>query len=127
MNENQLQSSHHNSIRTFLRVGGPLFAGLGLILIAVGMGSFFSSFGSSGPPRFFWFAFVGTPLLFIGLVMCKFGYMSAVYRYMAGETAPVVKDTVNYIGENTQPGVKAISKAVADGVKEAHQEQQRGE
>ena len=127
MNESRLQSPQHNTIRTILRVGGPLFAGLGLILIAVGVGSFFNSIGSFEPPRFFWGTFVGMPLLFIGLVMCKFGYMSVVYRYMAGETAPVVKDTVNYIGENIQPGVKAISKAVADGVKESHQEQQRGE
>jgi hypothetical protein len=30
---------------------------------------------------------------------------------------------VNYLGENTQPGVKAMSKAIAEGVIEAQSEQ----
>ncbi len=124
MNENQLKSPQHNTIRTVLQVGGPLFVALGLFLVLVGMVSFFASFGSFAPPRFFWCAFVGMPLLFFGGVMCKFGYMGAVYRYIAGETAPVAKDAVNYMGEGIQPGVKAVSKAVAEGIIEARQEQQ---
>jgi hypothetical protein len=124
MNENQLKSPQHNTIRTMLRVGGPVVAGLGLIFTIVGFGSFFSSFGSFDPPRYFWCAFVGLPLLFVGFVMCMFGYLGAFYRYFAGEAAPVAKDAVNYMGEGVQPGVKAVAKAVTEGIIEAQKEQQ---
>ncbi len=127
MSENQLQSPQHNTIRTVLRIAGPLVAGLGLVFMIIGFSSFFLSFGSFGTPRFFWCAFVGMPLLFVGFVLCKFGYMGDVYRYVAGEVAPVAKDTANYMGEGIQPGVKAVSKAVAAGILEAQKEQQSKE
>jgi hypothetical protein len=122
MNENRLQSPRHSSIRTLLRAGGPLIAGVGLLFMIVGFGSFFASFGSFEPPRYFWCAFVGMPLLFIGIAGCMFGYLGAFHRYVAGESAPVTKDVVNYLGENVQPGVKAVAKAVTEGVIEAQQE-----
>ena len=125
MNEDKLQSPQHSNIRTVLRVGGPLIAGAGLLFMIVGFGSFFASFGSFEPPRFFWCAFVGMPLLFVGMVMCMFGYLGAFQRYVAGESAPVAKDVVNYMGENIQPGVKSVAKAVSEGVIEAQKEQQQ--
>lgn len=114
-------------IRTVLRVGGPILLILGLLLIAIGLGSFFSAFGSFDRPRLFWCAFLGMPVLFIGIVMCKFGYMGDVLRYFAEEASPVVKDTANYLGENTQPGVKAVAKAVAEGILEAQSEAEQTE
>lgn len=124
MNENQLRSPHHNTIRTALRIGGPAVAGVGLIFTIVGLASFFSAFGGFEPPRYFWCVFVGLPLLFVGLVLCNFGYLGAVYRYYAGEAAPVTKDAANYMGEGIQPGVKAVAKAVTEGIIEAQKEQQ---
>jgi hypothetical protein len=125
MNEKQLQSARHSSIRTILCVGGPVIAGAGLVFIIVGIGSFFSAMvvPSSGFPRFFWCAFVGIPLLFVGTVMCMAGFLGTFQRYVAGESAPVAKDVVNYMGENIQPGVKAVAKAVTEGVIEAQKEQ----
>jgi hypothetical protein len=70
-------------------------AGVRLLFMIVGYGSFFASFGSFEPPRFFWCAFVGMPLLFVGIVMCMFGYLGAFQRYVTGESAPVAKDVVN--------------------------------
>lgn len=125
MNENRLQSSQHSGIRTVLRVGGPAIAGIGLLFIIVGFGSFFASFGSFEPPRFFWCSFVGLPLLFVGIAMCIFGYLAAFQRYVAGESAPVATDVVNYMGENVQPGVTALAKAVTEGVIDAQKQQQR--
>jgi hypothetical protein len=125
MNENKLQSAQHSNIRTVLRVGGPVIAGVGLLFMIVGVGSFFASFGSFEPPRFFWCAFVGMPLLFVGMVICRFGYVGAFQRYVAGESAPVAKDVVNYIGENIQPGVKAVVKAVTEGVIETQKQPQQ--
>jgi hypothetical protein len=116
MNESQLRSPGHSSARTLLQVGGPAILASGVLFTAVGM-------GSGGPPRFFWCGFLGMPMMFVGMVMCMFGYIGVVQRYLAGESAPVVKDVVNYLGENTQPGVKAMSKAIAEGVIEAQSEQ----
>ena len=125
MNEDKLQSPHHSGIRDVLRIGGPLIAGIGLLFMIVGFGSFFASFGSFEPPRYFWCAFVGMPLLFVGTAMCMYGYLGAFYRYVAGESAPVAKDVVNYMGENVQPGVKAVTKAATEGVIEAQREQRQ--
>ena len=56
-------------------------------------------------------------------MMTMFGFLGAVQRYVAGESAPVAKDVVNYMGENIQPGVKAIAKAVTEGIKEGLSEE----
>jgi hypothetical protein len=125
MNESKLQSPRQSGIRTVLRVGGPAIAGIGLLFMILGFGSFFASFGSFEPPRFFWCALVGIPLLFVGIAACMFGYLGAFQRFVAGESAPVAKDVMNYMGENVQPGVKAVAKAVTEGVIEAQKEQQQ--
>jgi len=125
MNESQLKSPQHNTIRAVLQVGGPLVAILGLIFTIVGFGSFFWSFGTFESPRYFWCSFIGLPLLFVAAVMCMLGYMGVFYRYIAGESAPVAKDTFNYLGEGVQPGVKAVAKSVTEGIFEAQKEQQR--
>jgi hypothetical protein len=123
MNENQLKSPQHDSVRKVLRTGGPALIGVGLILMIIGFASFFGSFSGPGMPNYFWCAFLGMPVLFVGIVMTKWGYLGAAYRYVAGETAPVLKDTANYIGEGIQPGVKAVAKAVTEGIREGQGEQ----
>ena len=124
MNEDRLRSARHTNIRALLQVGGPVVACLGLVFTLVGFGSFFAAFGSVEPPRYFWCVFVGLPLLFVGGGMCMFGYLGSFQRYIAGESAPVAKDVINYMGENIQPGVKSVAKAVAEGMFEAQREQQ---
>jgi hypothetical protein len=125
MNENKLQFHQHFNVRTVLRVGGPVIAGVGLLFIIVGFGSFFACFGTMESPRFLWCPFIGLPLLFVGTVMCTAGYLGAFQRYVAGESAPVAKDVVNYMGENVQPGVKAVAKAITEGIIEAQKEEQQ--
>jgi hypothetical protein len=115
MEERKLNSRHPH-IRQVLRLLGPMTAGLGLLLIVIGMASFFSSFGSFGPPRYFWCAFVGMPLLGLGVAMTKFGYLGAITRYYAGEVAPVGKDTFNYLAEGTQTGVRTAARSLAEGL-----------
>jgi hypothetical protein len=122
VNENQLKSPHHDSTRQALRTWGPIVAGIGVLLTIIALVSFFSSMGEFESPRYFWCAFVGLPLIAVGLAMCKYGYLGSIVRYVAGETAPVAKDAVNYMGEGVQPGVKAVSKAVTEGILEAKQE-----
>ena len=124
MNENKLHSPHHTTVRTVLRVGGPAIALGGLVLIIVGVGSFFASFGSFEPPRYFWCAFAGMPLLMVGVVMCKFGYLGTITRYWAAETAPVAKDTFNYVAEGAQPGLRAVGKSITEGIVEGQKAQE---
>jgi hypothetical protein len=106
----------HTSTRQTLRVLGPTVAGIGVLLIVIGIGSFFASFGSFGPPRYFWCAFLGMPLLFAGLVLSGFAFQGAMARYQAGEVAPVAKDTLNYLAEGTQEGARTMAAAMGEGL-----------
>jgi hypothetical protein len=113
-----LQQPEQNGIRSFLRRIGPLVFIVGLICTLGGMVSFFASFGSFEPPRYFWLCFVGMPLMFVGGVFCQFGFMGAVARYVAGETAPVAADTINYMADETKDAVETVAKSAAKGIVE---------
>jgi len=96
----------HNKVRDLLRVAGPVVLGLGVLFMLIGFVSFVSAFNSMGHPSYFWCMFVGT----------KIGYLGAVARYMAGESAPVAKDTFNYMADGTKEGVRDIASAIKDGI-----------
>jgi double zinc ribbon protein len=87
-------------LRSGLRVAGPVLFGLGLILTLMGLADFFGSFGTfgSGPPRNFWLAFLGLPLMAVGGTLLRVGYLGAASRFLAGEVAPTIKDTIDYVG-----------------------------
>ena len=101
-----------------LRIAGPALLLLGFICIIGGMVSFFASFGSAEPPHLFWLMFIGMPLMFAGSVLCMFGFMGAAFRFVAGETAPVGADTVNYLAEETKGAVETVAKSAAKGIVE---------
>lgn len=107
----------HTEARNALRAIGFLVLVIGGIFLAVGVIDFFASFGSFRPPRLFWCAFVGMPLVGIGIAMLKAGFMGAVARYQANEYAPVAKDTFNYIADETQDGVRTVASAIGDGLR----------
>ena len=109
----------HNNVREVLRVAGPAVLALGVVFMIIGVGSFFASFGSFEPPRYFWCAFVGIPLMGVGGALCQFAYMGAVSRYMADEVAPVGKDVVNYMAEGTQDAVRKVAAAVGQGLRDS--------
>jgi hypothetical protein len=106
----------HEQIRGVLRGVGPVLLVVGVIFSAIGFISFFSSFGTFEPPRYFWCVFVGFPLIGIGTALSKAGYLGAMLRYMSGEMSPVGKDTFNYMAEGTRPGVETIARAVGEGL-----------
>ena len=114
----RLQEPAQNSIRTLLRIAGPVIFLAGLVCTIIGTISFFVSFGSFGMPHYFWLAFIGLPLMFVGGVLCQFGFFGAVARFIAGESAPVAADTINYMAEETKGGVETVAKAAAKGVVE---------
>jgi hypothetical protein len=131
MNNERLPLPRQARIRIWLRRLGLTLLALGALLTLIGIGSFFSSlssFASFDAPRFprlFWCAFLGMPLLFAGSVLTLFGFLGALQRYTAAETAPVAKDVANYMGENTQPGAKALARALTEGVAEALEEKRQ--
>jgi hypothetical protein len=114
----QLQQPQQDSIRTALRVVGPVIFAVGLICTLIAGVSFFSSFGSFEPPRYFWLAFIGLPMMSFGAILTFVGFMGAITRFLAGETTPVATDTVKYVAEETKGAVEIVSKAVAKGVVE---------
>lgn len=114
----KLQTAEHKKARSFLRVAGPVLMAVGLIFLIIGMVSFFSAFGGHGSPRLFWCCFVALPLLFVGGVMCMFGFMGSVARYSAAEQVPVATDVASDLAEGTQGAVKTMARAAAEGFKE---------
>ena len=108
-------------LRDFLRFVGPAVAVTGLAFMIVGIGSFFSAFGSFGhgsfgPPKYFWCWFVGIPLLGVGAFICRLAFLGPMARYVAEETAPVGKDVINYLAAGTEPAVRSIVGAIKDGL-----------
>lgn len=115
----EIRGPQHDMARAVLRVGGPMFLLAGLVFMIIGVASFFSAFGSMDAPKYFWCCFLGIPCLFVGGVMTSYGYMGAVARYVAAESAPVAKDTVNYMADGTQDAVRTVARAVTEGIREA--------
>ena len=115
MSEESKIDPRHSVSRKVLRTAGPIIVGIGLLFMVIGFGNFFLSFGSFEPPRYFWCAFVGMPLLFVGSAMCMHGFLGSFARYISAEAAPVQKDTFNYLAEGTKEGVKTIASAIGQG------------
>jgi hypothetical protein len=114
----KLIDPQHDQTRDFLRILGPTVLVIGVIFAVIGVGSFFSSFGTFEPPHYFWCAFIGLPLIAVGSAICKFAFLGSVSRYMANEIAPVGKDVVNYMAEGTKGAVHDVAAAVASGLKD---------
>lgn len=127
MRDEELINPGHTGIRQLARVVGPLMIMVGGVFTAIGMISFFSAFGSFEPPQYFWCAFIGLPLMAFGGAVTKFAYLGSIFRYLAGEVAPVQKDTFNYLATGVSPGVKGLAKAVGEGFAEGTQVRSPGE
>jgi len=102
-------------VSAVLRVVGLGMVAVGGVLTVIGVGNFFASFGTFEFPRYFWCAFLGLPLLGIGLQISGLGFLGTFTRYVSGQTAPVQRDTFNYLAEGTSEGVRTIAEAAAQG------------
>lgn len=117
MQKRRLQHPAHSSHRQGLRSLGLLISVAGGVFTAIGIGSFFSSFGTFEQPRYFWCAFLGLPLLGLGTMLLKAGYLGAVTRYAASEIAPVAADTLNYMAGETRDSVQQVATAIGSGLR----------
>lgn len=135
----------HGRVRSQLRVLGPILILAGAIFLTVGVADFFAGF-ASGPrrvefpalhptlpgeppapfgatsavepkPSRFWCAFVGAPLLALGVWITKFAYLGAAVRYVATEVAPVGADVANYLVAGTRGAVRDLAGAIGEGVR----------
>ena len=116
MRDHERINPGHSGTRSLLRIIGPSVLVIGLMFMVVGLGSFFSSFGTFEPPRYFWCCLVGMPMIAVGMAISRFAFLGAVSRYVAGEVAPVGKDTFNYMATGTKDGVRAIAGAISEGL-----------
>ncbi len=98
-------------------VGVPfIVAGIVLLIVStVNMGNFDNSL--------FDLAFVGIPLLFIGMVCLMFGIQLAVFAhkrdiasFVATSTVPVVKEVVEDVTPTAGKAIKTVVKSVRDGI-----------
>lgn len=113
------RNREHEQKRDLLRVVGPMVLGTGVVFTAIGFISFFSAFGSfGGPPRYFWCAFVGMPLMAVGASISKFAFMGAVTRYMANEVTPVGTDVFNTVVGDTKGSIRDLAAAVGSGLRD---------
>lgn len=101
-------------LRDFLRIAGPALVVIGAGFTIVGVSDFFMAFGTFEPPRYFWCAFVGLPLLGIGIHLSRLAYLGPMARYVGEETAPVGKDVINYMARGTEPAVRAVASALKE-------------
>jgi hypothetical protein len=102
-------------LRMTLRSVGPALALVGLLLTTIGVASFIHSLGSFEPPRHFWCAIVGLPVMGVGLIISKFAYLGTIFRYMAGEVAPVSSDMTNYMVAETKDSLRDVAAAIGEG------------
>jgi Double zinc ribbon len=113
--ENELDPNHQAK-RSLLRMLAVVVVAAGGVFTVIGFASFFFAFSTHEFPKFFWCAFVGLPLLGFGMSLVRAAYVGAAARYLAGEIAPVGKDTFNYMADGTKQSVKTIATAVGEGL-----------
>ena len=109
---NRYNLNENSKARKVFRVLGPILLGVGVLLTIAG---FFSLF--SGALETFFLGFIGLPVVFVGLSFTSLGYMGAMARYSASQTAPVAKDVTNYMIDHTTDSVAHMAGAVVKEVK----------
>ena len=108
-------TKQHESLRRFFKVIGPIVLIFGIFLIIKGIAPMFSPMSFGPDPTTFPLAFIGMPVTFIGIVLSALGYGGNVAKYQAREYTPVAKDSFNYFAEESQEGVRNLSKAMREG------------
>jgi ribosomal protein L40E len=83
--------AQHPKSRAILCVFGPLMMGIGILMTAIGLFSFFSSLRTFEPPTYLWGVMVGLPLLGVGAGLANFGRDDEILRELAEEVSPAVR------------------------------------
>ncbi|MCC5847365.1 MAG: SHOCT domain-containing protein [Verrucomicrobia bacterium] len=99
----------NEKFRNTLRAIGFVLLPIGGVFAAIGLIDFFTAFGGSRMPTKFWCLFVGLPLVAFGVMCLQAGFLRTISGYVAGESAPVAKDTLQYVGEGMRPTIRNIA------------------
>ena len=94
--------SRQSSIRFVFRVTSVVVLALAAYFLWVGLADFFA--GDDDGQTKFWMVFVGLPLLAVGGWLAMAGFGGAAARYVAGEGAPVTRDSLDYLTRGQGPG-----------------------
>lgn len=114
MSKKDFITEEHKKRRDIFRTLGPIILGIGILFFIIAAVDLFTA-DMFNEPKYFWLAFIGMPLMGVGGCFCSLGYGAKVAEYQSREMAPVIKDTINYLAEETQEGVETISRAVQKG------------
>lgn len=105
MTDNPAFARNH-ATRNVLRVLGVVLLVAGLYLMITGVSQFVDDWNSEnvdGGPGPILKAGAGGFLMIFGLGALNAGFLGAQARYAAGETMPVVKDSLDYVTERSGP------------------------
>jgi len=92
-----MNNEKHEKTKRLFKILGITFSIIGLICTLIGMISFFRSFAKAEPPKLFFFAFIGLPLLGIGGMLITTGFRREMMTYSKNEGVPVVNEALNEV------------------------------
>lgn len=103
----------HLKKKKTLKIVGFVLLGIGVVLSAIGLISFFSAFNSQGAksPDLFWCCFIGFPLIGAGGGLLTFAFRREIAKYSKDETMPVAKEAY----QDLHPEIKDFVGMVKDG------------
>lgn len=107
--ENKYNLEENSKAKQTMRILGPIILVAGILMTVIAIANFFSGNMSTD-----FIPFISLPMMFIGSVLSMFGYMGALSRYSASQTAPVAKDVTNYILDNTKESIGGVAKEISD-------------
>lgn len=105
------KQKYKKAAKVFIIVGA-IAALIGITLFILSL----ADFGGSG--QFFFLGFIAMPFMFVGFSCLMLGLMGPMARYQSSVAAPVKKDYVNYMREETADTAKEYYRDVASGIRE---------
>lgn len=100
---------------------------IGAIIELIGLGLEIFSFvmmSTGSFENFMWIGFVAIPVMFVGAVFLILGLMRPMSKFAARTSAPIQKDYMNYMREETVDTAKEYYKDIASGIREGTDEQE---
>ncbi len=106
---NPIRNPKYKTIAIILMTIGALFLVAGIVLFAMAIVNMQS--GS------FFYGFIAIPCLFIGSSCLMYGAIGPLTKYLRGIAAPIQKDYVNYMCEETVDSAKGYYSDIAVNIK----------
>lgn len=111
---NEEEKKRHENTKKKLKVTGTILLVIGIVCEIAGMLDIFIVANIQGRmPFLFFLAFLGAPLIMVGIVMLIFACRREILSYTKNEVVPVVNDAA----QELTPAIKSVMTAVKDGLK----------